>query len=136
MSRKVRLPSESDVAAKVRELQDGDAGRSPTVVAVARELGLSNGTFWRYFPAVAQSIADARRAEPKAQNMPRNRVADDHERSARLERRVRDLETQLEQAVQRIRELSLHNHQLLAELEHPGSVIRGVFGKPVPPAEF
>ena len=62
MTARVQLPSEAQVRQALTELtaQVG-TGPPPTVLALARSLGLANGTFWRHFPEIAREVADQRR---------------------------------------------------------------------------
>ena len=68
MSRKVDLPNEDQVrqtmAALIEEaLADGTR---PTVLDLARHLNLTNTTFWRHFPEIAEEL----------RTVVRNRTAD------------------------------------------------------------
>ena len=55
MSRRADLPSRSTVQRALDELLDETSaeGVRPTVVSLARRLGLANTTFWRHFPDLA-----------------------------------------------------------------------------------
>ena len=54
MSRRADLPSRSTVQRALYELLDETSaeGVRPTVVSLARRLGLANTTFWRHFPDI------------------------------------------------------------------------------------
>ena len=66
MTRKIDLPAEEHVrAVMARMLADADAGGPrPTVLALARKLGLTNATFWRHYHDIA---AELRRHGAQAQ---------------------------------------------------------------------
>jgi AcrR family transcriptional regulator len=87
-----------------------DNGRRPSVLAVARQLGLSNTTFRRHFPDLADEISAARRA-PDARN-------------AKLRRGNHQLREHLDLAVANIQRLTLTVHKLQTELEGASKVTR------------
>lgn len=118
MTKRVILPDEVALRSAIADMTTAD-DQPPTVVALARRLGLSNSTFWRHFPELAQEVADARRtAQGRA---PAPAVADDQgaERViARLRTENAHLASNLEAAVARIRDLTLENRALRDELEN------------------
>ena len=120
MSRRIPLPSPDAVEqAKTDILAEAHtAGRRPSVLALARHLGLTNATFWRYFPDTARDVAEHRRsaAPPPAGNNT------DHDtplrqQIANLRRTNHALTEHLDLAVANIQRLTLDNHQLRQELE-------------------
>lgn len=131
MTRRVPLPSEGEVRAAVDQLAT-DSASSPAVVAVARHLGLSNATFWRHFPQLAQAIADERRASRATTAMPRS--VDTHDTkeseqgssamSARLRTENAQLRSKVEIASAHILRLTLENRHLRDELESAQRVAR------------
>lgn len=129
MTRTIRLPSEDDVRAAKADLatQAHASGRRPTVVALARRVGLTNPTFWRHFPDIAREVADLGRtrtppAEPPAG--PANRLLELEKRNADLRRANQTLTEHLELAVANIQRLTLDNHRLRQELEAAANVTR------------
>ncbi|MDY0909512.1 hypothetical protein [Microbacterium sp. CFBP9034] len=79
-----------------------------TARALAGHLGLSNSTFWRCFPAIAQTVADERRQSlrntPPAQLSPE---ANARQTEARLRAENRVLRGQLDLAIATIQRMSL-----------------------------
>lgn len=99
-------------------------GRRPSVLAVARELGLSNTTFRRHFPDIAQQISDTRRTPAPGSAQPNGSSAHDKlvARNAKLRRDNRQLREHLDLAIATIHRLTLTNHRLQAELDAAASV--------------
>src|SRR5699024_375673 len=62
MTRPVQLPSEAEVRIAIEELRSATQNNTITVKQLAQQLGLTNPTFWRHFPDIAQEVADIRRA--------------------------------------------------------------------------
>lgn len=127
MTRKVDLPTEAQVLTALAELNAAASdGRSPSVVALARHLGLTNTTFWRHFPDIAQDVATRRRTSITPQ--PRQPSPHHHDelkaQNAKLRRVNRDLTDQLDLAISHIQRLTLENHRLRQELETAAKVTR------------
>ena len=103
MTRRIDLPSEPKVRAVLARLrqQATGSGRRLTVLALAREFGLSNSTFRRHFPDVARDIAEASRSGPPAASTPTSRYDMLITRNAKLKRRNRELHAQLTLAAAR-----------------------------------
>ncbi|WP_131813508.1 hypothetical protein [Mycolicibacterium fortuitum] len=102
-----------------------EEGRKPTVVALARQLGLTHTTFWRHFPEVANelvSIARGTRPDAGDQNRPGryDRLAAEH---AKLKRAHADAQQLVEVAKAVIQRLALDNQQLRQDLEGRAEVI-------------
>jgi AcrR family transcriptional regulator len=101
------------------------AGRQPSVLAVARELGLSNTTFRRHFPDIASEIGTARRTPADTTGVdglsPHDKLI---ARNAKLRRDNRQLRDHLAIAVANIQRLALTNHRLHATLEAASGVAR------------
>jgi AcrR family transcriptional regulator len=100
MSRRVDLPDQAEIHRAREEVLSaaGATGRKPTVVALAKKLGMSHSTFWRHFPDVAQNlVASARAGGPSApeETVPSryDQLKDDH---AKLKRTATELEQSLE----------------------------------------
>lgn len=67
MSRRVDMPTDDDVRQAMHEYIDDarDAGTRATVIGLARRLNLSNGTFWRQFPASPPNSSPQPPAHPR-----------------------------------------------------------------------
>ena len=109
MTRRVPLPSCEQVTSTLDRLRA--SGPSVTVTALARELGLTNPTFWRHFPDLARQVVDSARPGPP------NPTDDDAARLTRLTRDNRQLQHDLQQATANIARLTLENHRLRNDLE-------------------
>jgi AcrR family transcriptional regulator len=94
--------------------QATNSGRRPSVLAVARELGLSNTTFRRHFPDIAQQMSDARRTPSSGPAPAGGPSAHDKlvARNAKLRRDNRQLRAHLDLAIVTIQRLTLNNHRL------------------------
>ncbi|WP_405930867.1 hypothetical protein [Streptomyces sp. NBC_00827] len=126
MTGRVDLPSEPRVRAvlaRLRQRATGSAERL-TVLALAREFGLSNSTFRRHFLDVAQDIAEASRSGPPAAGTPTSRYGLLLARNAKFKRRNRELAAQLTLAAARIQQITLDNHGLRQQLEAVSGVPR------------
>ncbi|MBT2472926.1 hypothetical protein J7E97_35025 [Streptomyces sp. ISL-66] len=93
----------------------------PSVLTLARRLNLTNTTFRRRYPEIAQEISE-HRATPTA----RRGGPTEHDkliaRNAKLRRRNRDLVTQLALAAAQIQHLALRAQRLQAALESASKV--------------
>lgn len=101
-------------------------GRRPSVLAVARELGLPNSTFRRAFPDIAGEVGNARRT-PKVES-PESPAATEHAkllaRNATLRRDNQRLSEHLDLAIANVVRLTLTVRQLQGELEAVSGVSR------------
>lgn len=104
--------------------QAANEGRQPSVLAVARQLGMSNTTFRRHFPDIAKEIGDARR-RPEAGTESETGHSS-HEklvaRNAKLRRNNRQLREHLQLAVANIQRLTLQVHRQQKALEAASQV--------------
>jgi hypothetical protein len=140
VSRPAELPSEVRVAKAADELlhQAEETGTAPSVLALARLFGLSNTTFRRHFPDIAERISDARRKPPT--ESPARGAAGSYDalvaREAKLRRANRGLTDHLKIAAANIQRLSLENYQLRQALQAVSNVTR-IDGKSkrIPPAK-
>lgn len=125
MTRRVPLPTDDDVRVTLARLRDTTPSMLPTVIALAKEVGLTNSTFWRYFPDIAPQVADARRniPGPVVPGTPTS-VGDAPADSRRLRTENSYLREQLTIAAAHIQYLTLENHTLRDELEQASTVTR------------
>ncbi len=135
MSRKINLPAEEHVRAVMAGmLADAAAGGPrPTVLALARTLGLANATFWRHYHDIATELrhhdAGARQAVPAPDQNQRHGQADELASQNAALRRERDhLTSQLEATLSHLRRLTIDNAELRSELETARAVTR--IGRP------
>ncbi|AUG81832.1 hypothetical protein CFP65_7240 [Kitasatospora sp. MMS16-BH015] len=92
------------------------ANTRPSVLKLARQLGLSNTTFRRRFPDIASELGRVRSAPADPAEGP---TAHDKlvARNAKLRRRNRELATDLALAIAQLQQLALTNEQLRTALE-------------------
>lgn len=115
------LPAEPQVRLAFAKLVDQahHDGTRPSVLALARQFGLTNTTFRRHYPEIVRELGQIRRSpapaptESSAGTEQSKLVA----RNAELRRAVQELRQDLEIAVANIARLTLDNHQLRTELE-------------------
>lgn len=127
MSRRVALPSETEIREALTRLSVAEPAEPPTVIALARCLGLTNATFWRHFPHIAQEVADLRRTSLRS-HRPADAPAPAGESASSVVAQLRNdkarLRRQLEVAVAQIQHLTLKNRALREELERVTKVVR------------
>jgi transposase-like protein len=128
VSRRVDLPDDHAVRTTMTALFDEAAaqGTTPTVVALAKRLGLTNSTFWRHFPDIANELrTTVRGPNPDVPASPAaRRFAELEQRNAELTRDNRQLTEHLDLAVANLQRLTLDNHQMRQTLESAGKVTR------------
>lgn len=128
MSRPVDLPTDDQVSGAWAQIvaEANEGGPRPSVVALARRLGLTNSTFWRHFPDHAQRVADHARLGSHRTPPPDPRASPEGQPARRtdLSRRNRDLQAQLHLAAANIAELTIENHELRTALEASLNVSR------------
>ncbi|MFD4578077.1 hypothetical protein ACFWNK_37970 [Streptomyces sp. NPDC058417] len=102
----------------------------PSVLKLARQLGLSNTTFRRHFPDVARELGTLRSAPADPADGP---TAQDRliARNAKLRRRNQELSSDLALAIAQIQQLALTNERLRAALEG-ASKITNIHGRGTP----
>ena len=119
------LVSENDVRAALTQLQaEADtSGRAPSVLALARRVGLPNTTLRRRFPDLCVQVAAAERRPtgPDDDGTTFDKLQQDN---ARLRQHNRDLTENLELAIANIQRLSIDNHALRQALETAQHVTR------------
>lgn len=124
MTRRVLLPSESEVRTALAELRTSNEDGIVTARDLARQIGLANSTFWRHFPEIAQAVADENRATSRvAQAAPANAPrASDPNGSLRKENAT--LRDQIELAVAHIQRLTIDNQALRNQLEARSNIAK------------
>ncbi|MGW5442706.1 hypothetical protein [Streptomyces asiaticus] len=118
MTRRVPDLPEALVRKHLQEVLEScrETNTAPSVLMLARRLGLTNTTFRRRYPEIAREIADHRAAPTTLRSGPTERdklVA----RNAKLRRRNRDLAAQLTLAAAQVQFLALQAARLEAALE-------------------
>ncbi|MET9141979.1 hypothetical protein [Streptomyces parvulus] len=112
------LPSLAEVRA-ICDALAAKTGRTPSVLALATQLGLANTTFRRNFPQVCDELAGAARTPGANGSDAYSALKADN---ARLRRAKRDLTAQLELAIAAIQRLTIDNERLRGAL-HDASVV-------------
>jgi hypothetical protein len=124
VTRRAALPSLVEVRTAITELTEA-AGKPPTILALARHLGLANTTFRRNFPDTAAELSDqrSRLAPPESPDgMSRHdKLQRDNDK---LRRDTHELTAHLELAIASIQRLALDNEQLRRTLEATGKITR------------
>ena len=123
MTRNVPDLPEALVRKHLQEVLDicRETNKQPSVLMLAHRLDLTNTTFRRRYPDIAQEIADHRAAStapPSGPTVHDKLVA----RNAKLRRHNRELTTQLALAAAQIQNLALRNERLKEALEETSNV--------------
>lgn len=119
------LITESHVRAALTQLQ-GEAdtsGRAPSVLALARRVGLPNTTLRRRFPELCAHVTAAMR-RPTGPDDDGSTFDKLQKENTRLRRDNRDLTENLELAIANIQRLSIDNHALRQAVEAAHHVTR------------
>ncbi len=124
MTRRVLLPSESEVHAALAQLRASNENGAVSARDLAHHVGLANATFWRHFPEIAQVVADERRASLRAApsaptNAPRTSDSD-----GALRKENASLRDQIELAVAQIQRLTIDNQALRDQLEARTNIVK------------
>jgi len=116
-----RHPDRSTVLSKLDELKAQSRGSAArvSVLALAGSVGMSNTTFRRVFPDLVADVA-AFESPPRTCRTATESAA---EALAKTRKRNRDLEENINVAVDAIQRLTLENHRLRRELEAALSVV-------------
>jgi len=124
MTRRIPLPSESEVRTALAQLSAANDSGIVTARDLARQLGLANSTFWRHFSEIAQEVANENRvafrvAQAAPEHSPRG---GDPERALRKENA--SLRDQIELAVAHIQRLTIDNQTLRDQLEAQTNIVK------------
>jgi hypothetical protein len=123
---------EADVHEALAELdRTADvSNRAPSVLALARHLGIPNTTLRRRFPDICVELATARRQRSVARPAPNENTPSDSDKheallaaNARLRPANQRLADHLELAIANIQRLTLENHELRQALQEARNVI-------------
>ncbi|MGF0319209.1 hypothetical protein [Nocardia fluminea] len=117
MANHTHLPTEATVRDHLAELRQR-TGRTPSILALASRVGLSNTTFRRHFPDLCAELrANRRPAGDLAAGTEATEAYDRlHDDNQKLAARNRDLAADLDLAIAHIQRLTLENDQLRRQL--------------------
>lgn len=116
MTRRTVLPSHDDVQLAIKRLTE-TTGKPPTVLALARHLGLANTTFRRHFPDMTTEFTQQRSPAPADSDpVAASRFEKIQRENTELRRARRELAEHLELAIANIQRLTLDNHHLRQQL--------------------
>lgn len=116
MTRRTVLPSHDDVQLAIKRLTE-TTGKPPTVLALARHLGLANTTFRRHFPDITTELTQQRSPAPADSDpIAASRFEKIQRENTELRRARRELAEHLELAIANIQRLTLDNHHLRQQL--------------------
>ncbi|MEU8003672.1 hypothetical protein AB0B66_21150 [Catellatospora sp. NPDC049111] len=118
------LPSEQTVRSTLEQLRNeaDKTGRAPSILALARRLGLANTTFRRHFPVLCTELT-AHEPTPVLDGEPSSYAKLTREVD-KLRRDNRELAEHLELAIANIQRLTMENHGLRQALEAARNVTR------------
>jgi AraC-like DNA-binding protein len=116
VTRRTVLPSHDDVQLAIKRLTE-TTGKPPTVLALARHLGLANTTFRRRFPDITTELTRQRSPAPADSDpVVASRFEKIQRENTELRRARRELAEHLELAIANIQRLTLDNHHLRQQL--------------------
>ena len=121
--------TEADVRIALNALREDAAAtghRRPSVLALARRLGLANTTLRRRFPAICVELATGPAGKGQAAHtaVDSTTLVGLRQASAQLRRDNENLAANLEVAIANIQRLTLQTHDLREALEHAHGVTR------------
>lgn len=125
MTRRVPDLPEALVRKHLQEVLEScrESNTAPSVLMLARRLGLTNTTLRRRYPEIAREIADHRAAPTTLRSGPT-----EHDRlvarNAKLRRCNRELTAQLALAAAQVQHLALANKRLTEALEAQSNITR------------
>jgi AcrR family transcriptional regulator len=122
VSRRAELPAERQVREVLAQMRAEAAagGPAPSVLALARRLGLSNTTFWRHYRDIATEIRHSVHADTAPADGPAPRPGRSTElatENARLRLEHDRMAGQIEAALGHLRRLAIDNARLRRDLE-------------------
>ena len=118
-------PAEAEVKTVMERVlaEAAEAGRHPKLTAVERELGITHATFYRNYPDLIdwfKQATNAQRPENDARRKPRG---ENDEALARLRRENEDLRRTVRIYAEQIRQLTVDNEALTAQLNARAGVV-------------
>lgn len=119
------MPSHDDVRAMLAQLRaEKDLpGREPSVLTLARRLGLANTTFRRNYPGIVAELTAQAASRPQA-TAPPGRYQQLEQTAAELRRDNQQLRDHLDLAAAVIQRLTLENQRVRRQLEDAAKVTR------------
>jgi AraC-like DNA-binding protein len=131
VTRRTVLPSHDDVQLAIKQINE-TTGKPPTVLALARHLGLANTTFRRCFPDITTEVAQQRSAAPPGPDLSdgSSRFEKIQRENTELRRAKLELTEHLELAIANIQRLTLDNHHLRQQL-HAATNVTHISARPV-----
>jgi hypothetical protein len=119
------IPSRDEVLTALAQLQSDAAitGRHPSVLTLARQVGLANTTFRRNFPDIAADLA-RQAAERRQTPPPPSRYDQLQQTTAQLRQENQELRGQLELAYAVIQRITLENQRLRQQAEAAANITR------------
>lgn len=124
MTRRVNLPSESEVRAALAQLRAANESGIVTARDLARDVGLANSTFWRHFPEIAQEVADERRTTLRSAPTSPTGSTTNNTPDGALRKENAKLRDQIEVAVAHIQRLTIDNQALRDQLESQTHIVK------------
>jgi hypothetical protein len=117
VTRRIVLPSHDDVQLTIKHIAEA-TGKPPTVLALARHLGLANTTFRRRFPDITTELTQRRSTARSGSDLAdgASRLAKIQRENAELRRAKLELTEHLELAIANIQRLTMDNHHLRQQL--------------------
>lgn len=123
MTRRVNLPTEEQVNEALNSLRTS-TNHPITSSGLASHLMLSNSTFWRHFPDIAQRVSDERRVALRSSKETASDAEPRPDNEAKLRRELAILKTQFELAIAHIQRLSIENETLRHQAESFNNITR------------
>ncbi len=124
MTRRVLLPSESEVHAALAQLRASNENGAVSARDLAHRVGLANATFWRHFPEIAQVVADERRTALRSAPTSPLGSTTNNTTDRVLRKENATLRDQLELAVAHIQRLTIDNQALRDQLEAQTNIVK------------
>jgi hypothetical protein len=115
VTRRAALPTSDEVHDAITAITE-TVGKPPSILALAKHLGLANTTFRRQFPDIAADLSRIRSTEPGHENAQHSSPYQElKQHNGKLRRDIEELTMHLELAVANIQRLTLENHRLRRE---------------------
>lgn len=126
MTQSSKMPTAAAVSAELAELvtESTERGVLPSVLALARRLGIANTTLRRNFPEAVEALTKHRQTDRSTPTPtePTSHIQHLELENRKLRTRNRELTEQIALASSQIQQLSIEGHHLRTELHHRNSV--------------